>query len=262
MRVVYTILFSYFENVPNLSKETLVGLVANCYNKMKVRGRYLGKSYILNTLNVVSTGLRYSKGILTYDELRNFLAQQYKDSADLVLPCGDEIFKLFKDIVSHGMISGVQSASSKLLRIVPTLKSLLSEELLREGPLVKGIISSIQESFTQLVKFQDDEVTLYEAIDGISFIDGSSFDNRRKSVVIGMLGKVLVKGLKTYLPKDGVIMYGSSMGSDSMDSSTFIMSSLMNEEFAMMNLNELVEPKTPQNTWEAMADYFKSTNKV
>ncbi|BBN51032.1 RNA-dependent RNA polymerase [Colletotrichum fructicola mitovirus 1] len=254
---VFTILFEYYhKSSPFLQQGKLVDLVVRVYKNRKFGKVLLTERYLKSCLSKLETGLKFSKGILTADQLREFLAGQFKNSEELHLPQGDQIFQLFKDICSHGMIGSIQSTSNKLLRIPASLKTWMDPEMLLEGPIVIAIINSINNSYSKLNEYveENSKLSLYDAIEGISFIDGSSFDKRRKSIVIGMMSKVLTKGLKTYLPKDGIIMYGSSMGSHSMDSSTFVQSSLMNQEFALMQLKEMVEPPKVSNSW---LDFFK-----
>jgi hypothetical protein len=101
-RNVFYELFNYHLRIPNI-KGTLLSLVANCYDRVKVNNRYLTKGKVYNQLYHSNFSLRYSHGISSPLELREFLTKAGDTTCPL--PNENEIPNLFKDLVSQGLVN-------------------------------------------------------------------------------------------------------------------------------------------------------------
>jgi hypothetical protein len=113
-KVTFMLLYSYFERIPSLQKGVLSDLVAKLYSgfflprkgsvnnppedglmkastapspKARVRkGIYLTFTKVKRELDIMSVGVKFSKGILTYDEARRVLMSYISYTASFMFP--------------------------------------------------------------------------------------------------------------------------------------------------------------------------------
>jgi hypothetical protein len=143
------------------------------------------------------------------------------------------------------LVSHVQSGAKNLFKLVPSLKALPKEsklddkEILSSSPLYKGIKNHLRSSIETIESYMEgDGLNIFDMAAKVSFLDPSHIFDRDHTAKVKMMKSVLKKSLQTYMPKDGMIFYGSSIGSHSMDTSSYITSSLWNLEFIASQLDE------------------------
>nr|QWE48331.1 RNA-dependent RNA polymerase [Phomopsis viticola mitovirus 961] len=276
-RVIYMLLYSYYEKVPGLYRGDLVDLVAKIYDRFSIpikgkksahpeerpmRGsttlspkgkvrtaRYLSFGKVRESLHIFSVGVKFSRGVLRYDELRNIICRTLRNSADFMFPNESEWRDWFKSFLSHGLADHIQSANRKILSInEPLIKGFTGDlDVVRESPLVIGISNHITQSIEALSQYiEGDGKDVFDIASKVSLIDPTAILSRT-SKVVAVVDSVMSKSLKNYMPKDGIIYYGSSMGSSSVDTSYLIQSSIWNMEFGKARLEEIRDlPETPE----------------
>nr|WNM95050.1 MAG: RNA-dependent RNA polymerase [Diaporthe helianthi mitovirus 1] len=242
-KVVYLLLLSYFEKVPGLYKGDLCDIVAKLYNRYRLKtNRYLSYQRVFKELTLFMICIKFSKGTLYYQDLRRVILNNIGDTADFMFPPEKECWNWFKTFLSHGLAAHVQSANKKILQVTKPIKEKYQGNLdiVKESPLVIGISNHIERSKALLEAYlENDGKDIFDIASEISLIDTSSLFSRTNEKVT-VMDSILKKSLRTYLPKDGIIYYGSSMGSSSVDTSYLITSSMWNMEFAIMQIgNEL-----------------------
>nr|QWE48330.1 RNA-dependent RNA polymerase [Phomopsis viticola mitovirus 962_2] len=270
-KVVFMLLFSYFEKVPGLYKGDLPGLVAELYSSfskslkktgsrflegglMKTptahfpkevvkKARFLSFKKILKELKLLSVGVKFSRGSLNYDELRNVIQSNLDDTAAFMFPSEkDDYRKWFREFLSHGLAAHVQGVNKKMLSLTkPIMEKFKGNiDLVRESPLVMGIHNHIVDSYNHLRDYTEDGGgNVFDIANKVSFLDPAAlFERNSKKVAV--MDSVMKKSLRTYLPKDGLVYYGSSLGnSHSQDTSYLITAAMWNMEAAVTQLMEI-----------------------
>lgn len=229
-RAVYLQLYSYFERVPYLAKGDLSDLVVKMYRKFSITPkRFLNQSVVKREILDFSCLLKFSKGTLTYDTARLWLCRMFGDASDFNVPNESNLHDFMKKLLSHGLAGQVQEANRKILQLGDNLiKGFPTEDLPLVGssPLAHGIINHVKASLKTLQEYvEGDGRDIFDVAARLNFIDPVAIFNR-KNKIDAVMGTIIKKSVKSFLPKDGVIYYGSSMGSSSHDTSYLLTSSI------------------------------------
>lgn len=240
IKVVYQNLFTYNMRMPFLGQLTLVQLISRVYNGLKINNRFLTSNLIHNSLYFFVAALRYTHGLLTYDELRKFIAEQSVNNADLVVPPQDVIPSFMKDVLSGGLTDLAYSSSNSALQFSNKIKAHFTEKGLTEiseltvSPLYNGCLNHVQRVVDTLSTFKLDEPQndyletsgqmLIDSMDNLIFLQADKLMSqfRNSSEKVNQLDKLFKNSFElSFKPKDEMdLMYGSSLGSHQYDSSS------------------------------------------
>lgn len=123
---------------------------------------------MFKTLYDFNTALRYSLGLISYDELRNYLAQRTRLSGDFVLPWEGSTRSVMNGILSYGMARMAQNSNLEIINMMNSLRKFLGNHALNLmgcSPLIMGMFNHLLASQTVLEQHGEAGKPLIESID-------------------------------------------------------------------------------------------------
>lgn len=143
------------------------------YKGLKIKGRYYSYLNVKKILYDFNTALRYSLDLISYDELRNYLAIRTRDSEDFVIPCEREIHSVMSGILSYGVVQFASNSNIEIVNIMNKLRSNLSNDtlsLIGNSPLIISLSNHLKGMIPALEQLSSDKMNLSEAIDKMMLI--------------------------------------------------------------------------------------------
>jgi len=245
-KAVYLTIYQYALHIPP-KVGTVLHLVAKLYDGLKVNGRWWTYSKAYKSLYDFNTAVRYSFGLISYDELRNFLAIRTHRSGDFILPWEGSIHSVLNGILSYGMVQMAMNSNMEITKILNSLRAFLGNEalgLLGCSPLILGIYNHLTSSQTVLQQAGDEGRPLIESMDKFVMykVDRLVQMHRDVSTRAKNMAFVWTTSLKTVTkPLDEMnIMFGSSLGGDGFDTSTWVRLASLTTNLIVTNLKTLV----------------------
>lgn len=194
------------------------------YEGLKVKGRYLTFLGVKNQLVHFSTALRYSMQMISYDELRNYLAKVTSNTEDFVLPPREAIHSVMSGILSNGVVQLASNSNVEIVNIINKLRSNFGNDALSfmgNSPLIIGISNHLNTSLTTLRELVESKVGLIDAMDKMVLYKTDRLVqlHRDVSARASNLNTVWMTGIKMVAkPLDEMnLMFGSSLGGDIYD---------------------------------------------
>jgi len=237
--------------------------VGVCYDKIKINNRYLTKNKVIDQLSLTNFSLRYSHGLSTKSELRNFLTKV--GDHPCTMPNESQIDNLFKDLVSQGLVKMSYQSNLDAIQMFKKIENFYQSKniedlnLVRNEPILWGIRNHLVHSIEEI----NCEENLFNIINNISFLKVDNIVNefRNKSKRISDINTLMTEALAAFKRYEDP-MYGSSF-LESTSSTSGIAQLLTNSYVATINQitdilsgQYIVPPKAPVDPWAAYAAKF------
>ncbi|QNS28825.1 RNA-dependent RNA polymerase [Diaporthe rudis mitovirus 1] len=137
--------YIYRVNIP--FKGTTVDLLYKVFKGIKFGNRFYSNSKILDLIKRSVFAIRYSKKILTYEEIRVKLLSLSKIE-EFTIPYGDEAYLLLDRVFSLGLRNFVEKSSNSLKRyyerFYETFDQNFPKENLKFNPIVHGLYQKLR----------------------------------------------------------------------------------------------------------------------
>jgi hypothetical protein len=205
--IVFTIIYDYFINKGNLClvRGTLRSLVGKLYqgvifkeyNKETKRFRKISfkTPYLLQRLELLDFGMRYSSGFITYDRIRFILSKYSKNQDWYMIPWLSTIHLETKRVLGLGVqfsvLDGIHSISNLSTQVQKyyALFNLEDMSILSSFPIFSAIRNYLERIKEVMDSYEEDDINLVDLSSEINFLDLSELAiwnrNYHKSILNG-----------------------------------------------------------------------------
>lgn len=167
--VVYMNIFNYFQRIPSIHVN-LLHLMCELYKGLKIGNRIKSSNTIYRQLYDFHHAIRYSFGILTYEEIRNYFFNKIPIE-EFIVPNESRISFVMKDLLSKGMVQQGLSMKKTLLRSFSQFEKVdLPKEF---WPLKYGYLNHLDSLKDKVKGFTNN---VYQLLDLISIFRVQSLD--------------------------------------------------------------------------------------
>lgn len=237
--IIYMILRDWY-NKGNiyLASLPLTSLVRDLFYKVpifKIKGSKKLIPYsrkYLKRLEYLSLILQFNENSLSYEKLRNYLANLTNNS-EFVIPPERESRNFMIRVLSCGLVSSFISSVDKSVNLLPKLMKVEEDiNYLSTWPITHGVIKHIRESKTSFQAMVNEEITLFDAIRKVVFLDSNEFlawDKRK--FVIGL------ESMKIFRKSTSILKYDA----DHILTGGPYNTNLLESEWMIQNFNSYID---------------------
>nr|AAZ99833.1 RNA-dependent RNA polymerase [Thielaviopsis basicola mitovirus] len=212
MRRMYTIIFDYLQRIPSKSNLTSLQLFASCLSGIKFGKRVYSKALILKLLRNFNISLRYSYGLLTPYELREYILTGF-NMGEEVLPSDNRILEWFKGIICDGVAGKVSTLSREYTKEVDSLEEHKSSqhilnsinieityENLQWSPLIIGMFNHINKVSEKCGEWLYGDVPLMDIIQQFTLPSADSLSRKDRDInkKVDELDSLIFKSIKRH----------------------------------------------------------------
>jgi hypothetical protein len=164
IHVVYMNIFNYYNRRPYLNID-LLNLIGNLYKGLKVNNRIKSKNSIINSLYDFHHSIRFSFGLLTYEDIRKYLNKKINIDEFNVWPESLIPYKI-REILSYGMVKQAESLSTNVNKQINILRNSkdIKVDLLIDWPLTQGFKNHIESMVDLMESFVNKQSQLLDII--------------------------------------------------------------------------------------------------
>nr|DBA06981.1 TPA_asm: RNA-dependent RNA polymerase [Unuamitovirus cefi 1] len=221
LRRVYTILFDYIQRIPTESNQNSLVLFAKSLSGIKFGKRIYSERSLIRILNNYYITLRYSYGVLTPYELREYILNRF-NTGEEIIPSDKRILDWFKGVICDGVAGKVSTLARGYTADVNKLESfkkvqnigvrgggnqlepLISFELdfkkIAHGPLLPGMYNHINKLSEKMREWMYGDVKLDEIIQEFTLPSADSLSRKDRDInlKIDELDSLIFKSLKRH----------------------------------------------------------------
>jgi len=219
IHMVYMNLFNYKLRIPSQDWD-LLDTLGSIYAGIKVNNRIKSKNTTISCLIDFHHSIRFSFGLLTYQEIRRYLGRKFFKLDEFNLWPESLIPYKIREILSHGMVSRAVNLGRKVSNQINILRDKnIDFLLLTRWPLTLGFYNHIEKMSNLVDNFRNGKSQLIEIVSGLNLnnLDGvlNSKLNSKELIFMDKLWKdsfsVYFKALHEEIHKEPEIDDGRSL---------------------------------------------------
>jgi hypothetical protein len=129
IKIVYLNIFTYIQRIPQNSPYNSLVIICKLYSGLTINGRTKSFNSLYKMLYDFSHSLRFSFGLITYDELRAYLVQKTLNNPDFSMPDNSLIHKYMKVIISEALTVNAKNSVNNVLAQFDKLNDKFKEHM-------------------------------------------------------------------------------------------------------------------------------------
>jgi hypothetical protein len=196
IKIVYLNIFTYIQRIPQSSPYSSLVIICKLYSNLPINGRCKSYKSLYMMLYDFSHSLRFSFGLITYDELRSYLVKKTLNNPDFAMPSETLIHKYMKVIISEALTVNAKNSVNNVLAQFDSLQNKFKEHIdvneLSNWPIISGYINHLNSMSSIIRTYESGNISLVDSALAMNFqsVDKIINMNRNKLVQVNALDKL------------------------------------------------------------------------